>query len=114
VVFCQAGELFGGLNGEFSGGREDKNLCRPAVGVDALNCRDAERCRLSCPGLGLAGHVAAFEYHWYCAYLDRRGLLKAQVFYRLECLLRDIEILKGNVIFHSFISWCLCIFILWG
>ena len=102
----QTGELLGGLAGEFPGGGEDKDLGLPIPHIDLLDRRDAERCCLPGPGLCLTGDVASFEYHGYCAYLNWCGLLKAHILYRLKRLLRDIEILEGNVILHSPTSWC--------
>ena len=101
VVLCQAGELLGDLDGELPRGGEDENLGLPAFGVDPLDRRDAERRGLPGTGLGLAGHVAPFEYRGYRAHLDGRGLLKTQILYRPEHLLRYIELLECDIVLHS-------------
>jgi hypothetical protein len=106
VVLRQAGELLGGLDGEFAGGGEDEDLRRPAVGVDPLDRRDGERRCLSRPGLGLAvtsrpSSIAGIVLIWMGV-----GSSKPISSIGPERFLRDIEVLEGGTVLHSSTSWC--------
>lgn len=83
-----------GLEGEFSGGDEDKSLCLGALRVYALECGDDEGGSLSGAVLRSRQDVSAGQSHWDRFFLDRRRLLEPSFEDAHHELALDEEVLK--------------------